>query len=174
MFVKTLMDTVAMDHIPGHGTSAGSSSGGDRPTPIEYYKMWQQSGGDATKMAELIQQWYANQQGGANADAISKIYAALPPNVSQNGQQISQYEWYDASTGLVYYYEPKAGVPSWRKGTIAESKATLAQFTDGAGGGSSSDGGSGGGSALGYAQLQAQYMNMGLDPESARRQALTT
>ena len=115
--------------------------------------------------------------------AIAAIFAALPPNVRTNGRQINEYQWYDATTGLVYFYEPAAdGSPSWRRGTLAESKEALDVATGGS---------AGSGTRLAsddprywanldrqfqldVQTLAAQMQNNGLDAESARQQALTT
>ena len=122
----------------------------------------------------ILNDYFASQENQATAGAMQSILAALPPALRQNGIQLNEFEWYDPSTNLVYYYEPKDGAPAWRKGTAGESKATLDAYGGGAGGGTRLVSDDERYWDIQYRQLENELLNMGLDRDAARQQALAT
>jgi len=113
----------------------------------------------------------------ASGKAIEDILAALPPGLRQNGIQGDEFHWVDPDTLTVYELrQDKDGNPVWGALSDADSKRWLKNA-----------GVPGIGSDaqrlvsddprywdLQYQQLYQDAINMGLDAESARRQALAT
>lgn len=93
-------------------------------------------------------------------------------------QQIDATHWISSNGRVQELTRDSKGNPTFNEWTAGDSKAWLAE--NAAGGGGSGGGGSRLASddprywEMQQKQLEAQYMNMGLDAESARRQALTT
>jgi len=114
-----------MTHHYNLGDEDGGGGVGEPPTEV-WLELYRRATSKA-HLDQLVAEW-KQQQG--QGQGVSAVFAALPPNVRENGKQINEYQWIDNSTGLVYFYEPKGSTPFWRKGTVGESKTVLAGVGD--------------------------------------------
>lgn len=149
-------------YTPGGGTG-GTATGFTPPPRLPDESIADYQG----RVQRAFSQW----------QALTAIQGALPPNIAANGVQIDEFHWVDPGTLTVYELGRNAdGTPKFSALSDADSKRYL---------GSIGVGGIGAGGTrltsddprywdLQYKQLQAQLMNMGLDAESARRQALAS
>lgn len=124
------------------------------------------------------------------AERWRKLYNAIPPYIREQGIQLDEFHWVDPATGTVWELRAQtSGDPVVVQLSDADSRRYLASIgaAGGGTGGSASSGGGGGASTdprywaeldrqfqLDVQRLQADLMNMGLDAETARQQALAS